>query len=210
MPEPNQPSSTDTPLREDAAGPDPILIFRSWYEHAERARLHMPNAMVLATATRTGIPSARVVLLKEFDANGFVFFTNYLSRKGAELSDNPNGALLIFWTPLERQVRMEGTVEKISEEESDRYFHSRPRVSQISAAISEQSLEVESRQELERRARDLEAHLAGKAVPRPMHWGGYRLRARQIEFWQGRTGRLHDRLLYTLTHGGWIITRLQP
>jgi pyridoxamine 5'-phosphate oxidase len=210
MPRPQQPASFDTPLREEDAGSDPILLFRSWYEHAERAQPDMPNAMVLATATPSGIPSARVVLLKEFDENGFVFFTNYLSRKGAELSQNPNAALVIFWTPLERQIRMEGTVEKISDEESERYFHSRPRISQISAAISEQSREIGSRRELEKRASDLETRLAGREVPRPPHWGGYRLQPQQIEFWQGRAGRLHDRLVFTRRQEGWSISRVQP
>ena len=210
MPRHQQSPSSDTPLRRDNAGTDPILLFRSWYDQAERAQLDMPNAMVLATATSTGLPSARVVLLKEFDHNGFVFFTNYLSRKGDELSHNPNAALVIFWTPLERQIRMEGLVEKISEEESERYFHSRPRISQISAVISEQSREISSRQELEQRAHTLEEQLAGKAVPRPTHWGGYRLQPQRIEFWQGRTGRLHDRLLYTLSQERWIVSRLQP
>jgi pyridoxamine 5'-phosphate oxidase len=210
MPRPQPPTSSDTPLREDDAGTDPILLFRSWYDQAERAQLEMPNAMVLATATPGGLPSARVVLLKEFDRDGFVFFTNYLSRKGDELSHNPNAALVIFWTPLERQIRMEGLVEKISEEESERYFHSRPRASQISAAISEQSREISSRQELEQRAHTLEEQLAGATVPRPAYWGGYRLRPERVEFWQGRTGRLHDRLLYTLRKNTWSVVRLQP
>jgi pyridoxamine-phosphate oxidase len=210
MPRHQQSPSSDTPLRKDDAGTDPILLFRSWYEQAERAQLDMPNAMVLATATPGGIPSARVVLLKEFDRSGFVFFTNYLSRKGDELSDNPNAALVIFWIPLERQIRMEGVVEKISEEESEQYFHSRPRISQISAAISAQSREISGRRDLEQRAHTLEEQLAGKTVPRPAHWGGYRLRPQRIEFWQGRTGRLHDRLLYTLREDGWTVSRLQP
>ena len=204
-----RPDSHDTPLHEDQVKRDPIAQFQSWYADAERA-IPEPNAMVLATATRDGVPSARVVLLKGFDKEGFIFFTNYLSRKGAELLENPRGSLVVFWPPLERQVRIEGNVEKIDGEVSARYFHSRPRLSQISAVISEQSREISNRELLEERAREFDQRLEGREVPRPDHWGGYRLRHHRIEFWQGRAGRLHDRLLYTLQKGEWKITRLQP
>jgi pyridoxamine 5'-phosphate oxidase len=205
-----QTPSRDTPLLEEGLHTDPIAQFTEWYEAAEQAVPGMPNAMVLATATPGGLPSARVVLLKSYDKDGFVFFTNYESRKGNELLENPHASLVLYWAPMERQIRIEGIVERVSAAESDRYFQTRPRASQISAAISEQSKEISSRDELEERAAKLAQRLTGADVPRPDNWGGYRVRPHRIEFWQGRAGRLHDRLVYSLVHDTWIISRLQP
>ncbi len=205
-----QKPSRDTPLLEEQVHSDPIVQFTTWYEAAVKAVPEMPNAMVLATSTPDGTPSARIVLLKGYDSNGFVFFTNYRSRKGSELEDNPKASLVFYWAPLERQIRIEGDIGKVSAEESERYFHTRPRVSQISAAISEQSSTIADRSTLEERAAALAQKLDGAEVPRPIFWGGYRLRPRIIEFWQGRAGRLHDRLVYTRGNGTWTISRLQP
>jgi pyridoxamine 5'-phosphate oxidase len=190
---------------------DPIAQFRVWFGDALAADLHEPNAMTLATATPEGKPSARVVLLKGFDERGFVFFTNYEGRKGGELERNPYAALVFYWGELERQVRIEGGVGRIPEEESDAYYASRPRGSRLGAWASEQSRPVGRRGVLESRLRDLEREYEGRNIPRPPFWGGYRVEPEAVEFWQGRENRLHDRLVYRRTDdGGWEIKRLQP
>jgi len=166
--------------------------------------------MTLATATPDGRPSVRVVLLKGFDERGFVFYTNYRGRKGRELEANPCCSLLFYWGELERQVRVEGRASQLPGEESDAYFKSRPRGSQLGAWASEQSRPISERNELEERLRELEAEYEGREVPRPPFWGGYRVEPETFEFWQGRENRLHDRLLYRRSNGNWRITRLQP
>ena len=190
--------------------PDPIVQFHGWFEKVVDADLHEPNAMTLATATRDGRPSARVVLLKDYDERGFVFYTNYEGRKAGELEANPTCALLFYWGALERQVRIEGRASRLSGEESDAYFSSRPRGSRLGAWASQQSLPVEDRSVLEQRVRELEAEYEGREIPRPRFWGGYRVEPEVIEFWQGRESRLHDRLVYHRYRGGWEIERLQP
>ena len=202
---------TRTGLDEFNAAPDPIEQFRGWFDDALAADLHEPNAMTLATATPEGRPSARTVLIKGFDERGFVFYTNYGGRKARELEANPQCALVFYWGELERQVRVEGRAGRVSEEESDAYFTSRPRGSQLGAWASEQSRPVEDRGTLERRLRELEREYEGREVPRPPFWGGYRVEPETVEFWQGRENRLHDRLLYCrLGDGGWRRSRLQP
>jgi pyridoxamine 5'-phosphate oxidase len=190
--------------------PDPIVQFHGWFEKVVDADLHEPNAMTLATATRDGRPSARVVLLKGYDERGFVFYTNYEGRKAGELEANPTCALLFYWGALERQVRIEGRASRLSGKESDAYFSSRPRGSRLGAWASQQSLPVEDRSVLEQRVRELEAEYEGREIPRPPFWGGYRVEPEVIEFWQGRESRLHDRLVYHRYRGGWEIERLQP
>ena len=190
--------------------PDPIVQFNAWFEETLAAGLHEPNAMIVATATANGRPSARTVLLKGYDERGFVFYTNYEGRKARELDANPACALLFYWGELERQVRIEGCASRISNEESDAYFASRPRGSRLGAWASEQSRPVEDRRVLEERVRDLEAEYEGRGVPRPPFWGGYRVEPDTIEFWQGRENRLHDRLVYSRVGDGWRIDRLQP
>jgi pyridoxamine 5'-phosphate oxidase len=197
-------------LKESDAYPDPIEQFRRWFDEALAADLHEPNAMTLAT-TSDGRPSARVVLLKGFDERGFVFYTSYEGRKSRELEINPYAALVFYWGELERQVRIEGRVSRVSEEESDAYFAGRPRGSQLGAWASEQSRPVRDRGVLEERLRELEAEYEGREVPRPPFWGGYRVEPETIEFWQGRENRLHDRLIYRRSEsGGWKRERLQP
>jgi pyridoxamine 5'-phosphate oxidase len=197
-------------LAESDVAADPIEQFRRWFDAALDAGLHEPNAMTVATATPGGRPSARVVLLKGFDERGFVFYTNYEGRKGRELEENPRAALLFYWGELERQVRIEGTVSRVSEEESDAYHVSRPRGSRLGAWASEQSRTVEGRGVLEDRVRGLEAEYEGREVPRPPFWGGYRVEPEVAEFWQGRESRLHDRISYRRSAEGWEIERLQP
>ncbi|MFI5251642.1 MAG: pyridoxamine 5'-phosphate oxidase [Bacteroidota bacterium] len=201
----------DRPLDEAVVDQNPIVQFNRWFEEAIAAKVPYPNAMSLATATREGKPSVRIVLLKHADAHGFVFYSNYDSRKGDELSRNAHASLAFFWAELERQVRIEGEVKKISERESDEYFQSRPRGSQIGAWASRQGDVLTSRKELEREFKRLERQYDNKPVQRPPHWGGYRLEPNFIEFWQGRPNRLHDRIIYTLQNGdNWKISRLAP
>jgi pyridoxamine-phosphate oxidase len=198
-------------LSENSTKGDPIKQFEQWFNEALEAKLHEPNAMTLSTATINGKPSARIVLLKGFHTGGFIFFTNYLSRKGKEIAKNPQGALTFFWGGLERQVRIEGTIEKVSKEESEKYFHSRPKGSQVGAVVSPQSQEIESRELLEQKWNELEAEYADKEVPKPSYWGGYILNPQVVEFWQGRPSRMHDRILYKKTDKKtWKKVRLAP
>jgi pyridoxamine 5'-phosphate oxidase len=191
--------------------PNPFRQFDKWFKQAVDAQLPEPNTMTLATVDARGRPSARIVLIKGVDERGFVFFTNYESRKGRELAENPHASLLFYWIELERQVRIDGTVVKTSDAESDAYYVSRPLGSRIGAWASEQSKVIESRALLEAREREFSAQY-GENPPRPPHWGGYRLIPDAIEFWQGRPSRLHDRLLYTRSSGSadWTIDRLSP
>jgi pyridoxamine 5'-phosphate oxidase len=198
-------------LREADARTNPFEQFKHWFNQAIAAQLPEPNAMTIATATVEGKPSARMVLLKDYDERGFVFYTNYTSQKGRQLSENPWGAIVFWWAQLERQVRIEGRVEKVAPEESDAYFHSRPKGSQLGARASDQSQVVESRDVLEQRLQQLKDEYEDKEVPRPTHWGGFRLIPEAIEFWQGRPNRLHDRLLYQRQEdGSWYTQRLSP
>jgi pyridoxamine 5'-phosphate oxidase len=197
-------------LNEAEVCPDPIEQFRIWFEQALAADVPEANAMALATTKSDGRPSARTVLLKHFDANGFLFFTNYNSRKGRDLAANPAAALLFFWPQLERQVRVEGTVTFTTSEESDAYFRSRPLESRLGACASPQSEVVSGREELERLLTDVRTRCPGDEVTRPPHWGGYRLTPQVVEFWQGRAGRLHDRLEYFRSGGAWRLRRLAP
>lgn len=189
---------------------DPIKQFGKWFDEALKAHVPEANAMSVATVGADGKPSSRILLIKEFDQRGFVWFTNYASRKGRELEDNPHAALLFHWIELERQVRIEGRVEKIAAEESDAYYDSRPLLSRLGAIASEQSRPVENREALEKRFAEVKEQY-GEHPSRPAHWGGYRLAPASIEFWQGRSSRMHDRVLYTRADdGGWRIQRLQP
>jgi len=197
-------------LSEGELDPDPIRQFHRWFEAATLSAIPEPNAMVLATASPAGRPSARIVLLRGYDERGFVFFTNYESRKGRELEANPHAALVFHWHDLERQVRVEGPVVRSAVEESDAYFQSRPAGSRLGAWASHQSEVIADREILEARIRALELEYADRPIPRPEHWGGYRVVPTVIEFWQGRPSRLHDRLRYTRSEGGWLIERLSP
>ncbi|MCL3817755.1 pyridoxamine 5'-phosphate oxidase [Aeromicrobium wangtongii] len=197
-------------LDEQAAGDDPLVLFDRWFDDAVTAGVHEPNAMALATATPQGRPSSRIVLLKGLDDRGLVFFTGYESRKGRELSANPWAAATMLWHPLQRQVRIEGSVTRIPEEESDAYFAVRPRGAQIGAVASPQSQPIADRRTLDQRVAEVEQAYAGRDIERPVVWGGYRIAVDSIEFWQGRDGRLHDRLLFTRAPGGWTRERLAP
>jgi pyridoxamine 5'-phosphate oxidase len=197
-------------LLETSVSADPLEQFRRWYAEAEAAEIRAPHAMALATATQSGAPSVRMVLLKGADEDGFVFFSGYGSRKGGELNANPHAALLFYWDPLGRQVRIEGTVERVASAESDAYFATRPRAAQLAAAASRQGRALASREELDARVEELEREHAGVDVPRPEHWGGYRLRPEAYEFWQHREDRLHDRLRYRRDGGRWLLERLSP
>lgn len=200
----------DEPLDRAHVHHDPFVQFRRWFDEARRAVEGEVNAMVLATVGADGQPSARVVLLKDLDARGFVFYTNRLSRKGSELDGHPRAALCFFWDELARQVRVEGDVERVDEAACDAYFAVRPRANQIGAWASPQSEAVRSREDLDARFSAFEARFAGGPVPRPPHWGGYRVVPRRVEFWQGRAGRLHDRLCYVREEDLWRIDRLAP
>jgi len=190
---------------------DPFRQFDRWYQEAEAARLPEPNAMVLATVARDGRPSLRTVLIKDVDGRGFVFYTNYESRKGRELDGNPRATLLFPWLELERQVIIEGTVTRVPREESEAYFQSRPRAHQLAAWASPQSTLIATRAELEQAMKAVEVRYADRAVPLPPFWGGYRLTPGTVEFWQGRRSRLHDRLRYRRGQDGeWIRERLSP
>jgi len=197
-------------LTEQAAGGDPIALFDRWYREAVGAGLYLPETMALATSTADGRPSVRQVLLKAFDERGFVFYTNYDSRKGEEIAENPRAALAVHWPILQRQVRINGTVEKTSEEESSTYFSSRPRGSRIGAWASDQSSVLGGREELEHAFKEVKERFASGDVPLPPFWGGYRVIPATIEFWQGRANRLHDRLRYTRSGDEWTIDRLYP
>jgi pyridoxamine 5'-phosphate oxidase len=207
---------THRELTEDAIAADPLLQFQQWFDEALAADLPEPNAMTLATATPDGIPSARMVLLKGLDQRGFIFFTNYQSRKGCELTENPHAALVFWWAEMERQVRIEGRVEAIAPQESDDYFNSRPIGSQLGALASPQSQVIPNRDILEQKLQQLTQGHAEQPISRPPHWGGYRVVPEAIEFWQGRPNRLHDRLRYCrvdagqLENGPWKIERLAP
>jgi pyridoxamine 5'-phosphate oxidase len=189
---------------------EPLDRFSAWFREAEEAGVAFPEVMTLATATADGAPSARMVLLKGADEDGFVFYTGYGSRKADELAANPRAALVLYWQPLGRQVRVEGDVERVSEAESAAYFASRPRGSQLAAWASQQSRPLKSRDELERRYAELEREYEGREVPLPPHWGGFRLRPNAIEFWQHRDNRLHDRVRYTRAREGWRAQVLSP
>lgn len=193
-----------------AAGDDPIATFDDWFRAAKEAGIFLPEAMTLATTSAEGRPSARMMLLKGFDERGFVFYTNYESRKGDELAANSYAALILYWNILERQVRIEGKVVRLTAEESNTYFRGRPRGSQLGAWASDQSRPVESREALEARFREHKQKFAGGDVPLPPFWGGFRLVPERIEFWQGRLNRLHDRLLYVRDGDAWKVTRLAP
>jgi pyridoxamine 5'-phosphate oxidase len=202
--------SRSRPLSEEDVDPDPLTQFRRWLAEAQAAGIRAPEAMALATATPEGAPSVRMVLLKGCDERGFTFFSDYSSRKGRELASNPHAALLFSWDALGRQVRVEGTVGRLADEESDAYFASRPRDSRLSAWVGVQSEPVPGRAPLERAVAEAAAHFAGREVPRPPHWGGYRLRPERYELWQHRASRLHDRLAYERTPSGWVLRRLVP
>lgn len=201
----------DQPLDETAVDPDPVVQFHRWFAAAADAGIRMPEAMAVASATADGAPSVRMVLMKRCDEHGIVFFTNYGSRKGAELDANQRAALLFHWDALGRQVRVEGPVSRTSVEESSDYARSRPRASRLSALASPQSRPIADRAELERRVAALESELAGAEPPVDPEWGGFRVIPRRWEFWQNRDDRLHDRLVYTpIDGGGWRIERLAP
>ena len=193
------------------ADPDPIKQFDRWFRDALAAEPELPEAASLSTAGADGRPSARIVLLKDFDERGLVFYSNYESRKGRELSENPHAALVFHWRQLKRQISITGRIDKVSREQSEAYYKTRPRGSQIGGHVSRQSAVIISRNILDDRMRELMTEYEGKEIPRPSFWGGYRLYPEAIEFWQGRSDRLHDRLLYTrLSDAGWQIERLSP
>lgn len=190
--------------------PNPIVQFEYWFDEAIGANVPEAHAFMVSTVNAAGKPSARIVLLRNADERGFTFFTNYNSRKGHDIEANPHASASFFWQQLQRQVRVEGIIEKVEAADSDAYFASRPRESQIGAIASEQSEPLESREALEQRVADLTQQYEGQTIPRPEHWGGYRIKPTAIEFWQGRPSRLHDRFLYTLEGEKWGIVRLNP
>jgi pyridoxamine 5'-phosphate oxidase len=217
----------ETPTRVDLAGfrheyigeglrrrdldPDPIKQFDKWFAAAVAAKIYDANAVALATATKDGKPSVRIVLLKDFDDRGFVFFTNYVSNKGRQLEQNPQAALAFYWMEVERQIRIEGSIEKTSHDESEHYFHSRPAGAQIGAWASPQSEPIDARRVLNARLEEMKQRFATGEIPLPPHWGGYRLKPERMEFWQGRPDRLHDRFCYKRNaDGSWAIDRLAP
>ncbi len=198
-------------LLESQLDPDPIVQFSKWFDEALKAQISQPNAVALATVGSEGAPSVRIVLVKSFDQKGLVFGTNYSSRKGRDIAQNPKASMVFFWEPLERQVRFDGPIEKTKRSESQQLFHARPREAQISAWASLQSDVVASRQALEKAQKLMASKFSHGPVPLPASWGGYRLKPATIEFWQGRAGRLHDRLVYLRqADGSWKIQRLQP
>jgi len=197
-------------LTEDNTDKNPFRQFSKWYNLALNSGFLHPDAMMLATADKMGKPSARIVLLKGFDEKGFIFFTNYESKKGVELAQNPYAALLFYWDKLDKQVRIEGSVEKTSLKESEEYFHSRPRGSQIGALVSPQSKILKSRAELEKKYEETANEYEGTEIPLPENWGGFILKPSCFEFWQNRDNRLHDRIRYVLEGGKWKIERLAP
>ncbi len=197
-------------LQEDEVAANPTDQFTNWWNEAMSSNIDEVNAMTLATASTSGKPDARIVLLKGYDENGFVFFTNYQSRKAQELAANPFATLVFFWKELERQVRIEGTVEKIAAADSDAYFNSRPVGSRIGAWASPQSTVISDRTLLEANVKQLELQFADGNIPRPEHWGGYVVKPTQVEFWQGRSSRLHDRIRYEMKNDSWVIERLAP
>ncbi len=197
-------------LDESDVNKSPFLQFEKWFKEAVDAHVNEPNAMTVATASTSGMPAARILLLRNFNENGFVFYSNYVSRKGEEIAANPQCALLFFWPELERQVRIEGVLEKQTAEESDIYFNTRPRTSKLGAWTSPQSKVVANRKALDDAYEEMSKQYSTDNVPRPPHWGGYVLKPSSIEFWQGRPSRMHDRILYTLVDSNWKIERLAP
>jgi len=210
MSRPSAGSAVEAGLKEEDLDPDPIKQFQRWFAEVQAAGIVEPTAMVLATADRQGRPSARTVLLKSVDRRGFVFYTNYESRKGRDLAENPRAALVFNWPQLRRQVCIEGSVTKVSREESEAYFRTRPRGHQLGAWASRQSSVVSGREELDRRLAELELEYRGKEIPLPPYWGGYLVAPERIEFWQGRANRMHDRLVYRRQGEGWVVERLSP
>jgi pyridoxamine 5'-phosphate oxidase len=197
-------------LLEKDLNKDAIEQFSIWFNETRNSKIIEPNAMTLATSDKSGLATARIVLLKSFDEKGFIFFTNYESRKGKDIAETKKGTLLFFWDILERQVRIEGKIKKISKQESETYFHSRPFESQIGALASNQSYVLKSREDLDDKYNELLETYKGKDVPMPKYWGGYILEPSKIEFWQGRASRLHDRILYSKKNKTWKIERLYP
>ncbi len=197
-------------LDEKDVNSNPILQFEKWFKEAVDSKVNEPNAMTVCTSTTEGKPSARILLLRNFNENGFVFYTNYTSRKGLEIEKNPHAALLFFWPELERQVRIEGVLEKQSKEDSDLYFNTRPKGSKLGAWSSPQSKIIDNRKVLDDNYKVFSEKFSDETVPRPDFWGGYILKPESIEFWQGRPSRMHDRILYLKENNNWKINRLAP